>query len=55
MSDEKELNLSTDYEYGFHDEDVSVFNTGRGINEEVVRTISKAKNEPNICLSTPKT
>ena len=50
MSDEKELNISTDYEYGFHDEDVSIFNTGRGINEEVVRTISKAKNEPEWML-----
>ncbi len=50
MSDEKELNLSNEYEYGFHDEDVSIFNTGRGINEEVVRTISKAKNEPEWML-----
>lgn len=50
MSDLKKFNLSTDYEYGFHDEDVSIFNTGRGINEEVVRTISKAKNEPEWML-----
>lgn len=50
MSEKKEFNLSTDYEYGFHDEDVSVFNTGRGINEEVVRTISAAKHEPEWML-----
>ena len=50
MADEKEIKLSTDYEYGFHDKDVSVFNTGKGLNEEVVRTISKAKKEPEWML-----
>lgn len=50
MADEKEIKLPTDYEYGFHDKDVSVFNTGKGLNEEVVRTISKAKKEPEWML-----
>ena len=50
MADEKEFKLSTDYEYGFHDKDVSVFNTGKGLSEEVVRTISKAKKEPEWML-----
>ena len=50
MADEKEIKLSKDYEYGFHDKDVSVFNTGKGLNEEVVRTISKAKKEPEWML-----
>lgn len=50
MADEKEIKLSTDYEYGFHDKDVSVFNTGKGLNEEVVRTISKEKKEPEWML-----
>jgi Fe-S cluster assembly protein SufB len=39
------------YRYGFHDEDVSVFNTGKGLNEEVVRQISKMKDEPEWMLA----
>ncbi len=38
--------LSKDYEYGFHDIDVSVFKTEKGLTEEVVRAISAHKNEP---------
>ena len=39
-----------EYKYGFHDEDVSVYNTGKGLNEEIVRAISKMKNEPEWML-----
>ncbi|MBR2677488.1 MAG: Fe-S cluster assembly protein SufB [Solobacterium sp.] len=35
-----------DYRYGFADKDISIFDTGKGLNEEVVRTISKIKKEP---------
>lgn len=35
-----------DYQYGFRDEDVSVFNTGKGLTEEIVREISRIKGEP---------
>lgn len=35
-----------DYRYGFADKDISIFDTGKGLNEEVVRTISKIKGEP---------
>jgi len=38
--------LSKEYEYGFHDIDVSVFKTEKGLSEEVVRAISAHKNEP---------
>ncbi len=41
---------STEYKYGFHDEDVSVYNTGKGLNEEIVALISKKKNEPDWML-----
>ena len=41
---------SEEYKYGFHDEDVSVYNTGKGLNEEVVTLISKMKNEPEWML-----
>ena len=37
---------SEEYKYGFHDEDVSVYNTGKGLNEHIVELISKKKNEP---------
>ncbi len=39
-----------DYKYGFKTETKSVFNTGKGLNEEVVRVISKRKNEPEWML-----
>lgn len=47
MNDEikKEITES-EYQYGFKNEDVSIFTTGVGINEAVVTAISKAKNEP---------
>ncbi|MCP1145718.1 Fe-S cluster assembly protein SufB [Lysinibacillus endophyticus] len=39
-----------DYKYGFHDKDVSVFRSKRGLTEEIVREISKMKNEPEWML-----
>ena len=53
MAKEKENGLPFEekqYEYGFQDEDVSIFNTGKGLSEEVVRAISAAKNEPEWML-----
>ncbi len=46
----KDIQLSNEYEFGFHDEDVSVFKTEKGLSEETVRTISKIKNEPEWML-----
>ena len=39
-----------DYKYGFHDKDVSVFRSKRGLTEEIVREISKIKEEPEWML-----
>ena len=39
-----------DYQYGFHDDIDAVIDTGKGINEDVVRMISKIKNEPEWML-----
>jgi len=39
-----------DYKYGFHDDIESLVDTGKGINEDVVRTISAIKNEPEWML-----
>ncbi len=39
-----------EYAYGFKDEDVSIFDTGVGLNEKVVRAISASKNEPEWML-----
>jgi Fe-S cluster assembly protein SufB len=39
-----------DYKYGFHDRDVSVFRTERGLTENVVREISRMKEEPEWML-----
>jgi Fe-S cluster assembly protein SufB len=40
----------TDYKYGFKDKDTSIITTGLGLSEEVVREISKLKNEPDWML-----
>ena len=50
MANEDIKKIGEDYKYGFKDEDVSVFNTGKGLSEEVVREISKAKGEPHWML-----
>lgn len=39
-----------DYKYGFSDRDVSIFRTERGLTEEVVREISRRKEEPEWML-----
>lgn len=39
-----------DYKYGFKNEDVSIASTGKGLNEDVIREISKLKNEPEWML-----
>ena len=39
-----------EYKYGFRDEDVSIFRSERGLTEEIVREISKMKEEPEWML-----
>ncbi|ACT03229.1 Fe-S cluster assembly protein SufB [Paenibacillus sp. JDR-2] len=39
-----------DYKYGFRDEHKAVFQSGKGLTEEIVRTISEMKNEPQWML-----
>lgn len=43
-------NLVGEYQYGFSDVDHSVFQTARGLREDVVRQISAIKNEPEWML-----
>ena len=40
-----------DYKYGFHDKDVSIFRSERGLTEDIVREISKMKEEPEWMLN----
>ena len=42
--------FSHEYKYGFKDKDTSILNTGKGLNEEVIREISRLKNEPDWML-----
>ena len=42
--------LTKDYKYGFHDEDISVFRTAKGLSPEVVAAISQHKGEPEWML-----
>ncbi len=40
-----------EYQFGFHDDVESVYTTGKGISEEVIREISGRKNEPEWMLN----
>ena len=42
--------IGNDYKYGFHDKEDYVFKSGKGLSEEIVRTISSMKNEPEWML-----
>ncbi|TRM13057.1 Fe-S cluster assembly protein SufB [Lentibacillus cibarius] len=46
----KQVPEMEDYKYGFHDKDVSVFRSGRGLTREVVEEISRMKEEPQWML-----
>ncbi len=41
---------SNEYAYGFNDGDISIFKTEKGLNEQVVREISRMKKEPEWML-----
>ena len=45
-----DIKFQEDYKFGFKDEDVSTFKTEKGLNEDIVRQISKAKGEPDWML-----
>ena len=49
MSD-KDVKFIDEYQYGFKDEDVSIVKTDKGLNEHVVREISRLKGEPEWML-----
>jgi Fe-S cluster assembly protein SufB len=49
-SDSQVLEGISDYKYGFHDSDTSVFKSGRGLNREIVEKISEMKGEPQWML-----
>ena len=42
-----------DYKYGFHDKDVSIFRSERGLTREIVEEISRMKEEPQWMLDLP--
>ena len=46
----KDIKFQDEYKYGFKDEDVSIVKTPKGLNEDVVREISRLKNEPEWML-----
>ena len=45
-----DIKFQEDYKYGFKDEDVSIVKTKVGLNEEVVKEISRLKGEPEWML-----
>ena len=45
-----DLEKEEEYKYGFKDKDVSIFKTEKGLNEDIIRQISKYKNEPEWML-----
>jgi Fe-S cluster assembly protein SufB len=42
--------IGNEYKYGFHDKEDYIFKSGKGLSEEIVRTISSMKNEPEWML-----
>lgn len=46
----EDIILEDSYKYGFHDEDVSLYNTGKGLTKEIIEEISKIKKEPQWML-----
>ena len=50
MSNGENYKVDKEYQYDFKDNIDSIFSTGKGLNEDVVRAISKAKNEPEWML-----
>lgn len=46
-----EVPVLDDYQYGFKDDAEILFTTGKGLSEEVIRTISKEKGEPDWMLN----
>lgn len=50
MKNKEIIENQENYRYGFHDEDISIFKTQKGLNEEVIRAISQAKGEPEWML-----
>lgn len=49
--EKEDLNLDNDYKYDFKDNSKILFDTGKGLNENIIREISKAKNEPEWMLN----
>ena len=45
------VDINENFDYGFSDKFTPVFSTGRGLTEEVVRSISREKNEPQWMLN----
>ena len=45
-----DIKFQEDYKYGFKDKDVSIIKTDIGLNEGIIRQISKLKNEPEWML-----
>ncbi len=45
-----DADIDFDYRYGFHDDEAADFSTEPGISEDIVRQISKLKNEPDWML-----
>lgn len=46
----EEVPVLEEYKFGFHDNAELIYSTGKGLTEEVVREISKAKDEPDWML-----
>ena len=50
MSEKDLKDIVGEYKYGFTTDTKNIYDTGKGLNEEVIRNISKAKNEPDWML-----
>ena len=50
MSNKEQFKKDREYQYDFKDDVKSIFSTGTGLSEDIIRAISKEKNEPEWML-----
>lgn len=48
---EHKIPVQEEYQYGFHDEDTRLYDTGKGLTRETVKEISRIKHEPDWMLA----
>lgn len=51
LKQEKQIKEISNYKYGFNDGDISYYNTGKGLNEDIINEISDHKMNQRECAN----